>query len=110
MTTVATSSIAAQNTFTTPVKLDGYFNVSVSGNFVGTVTLQRSDDNSTWVDVETFVDTFEGSGFEPESIWYRIGIKTSEYTSGTAVVRLGRGDFNVRRVRPVNGTDFSSTP
>ena len=92
MTTIATASIAAQNTFTTAARLEGYLNVSISGTFVATVTVQRSIDNSTWVDVDTWTAPTEDYGFEPELMWYRIGVKTGEFTSGTAVVRLGRED------------------
>jgi hypothetical protein len=92
MTTLATASITAQNTFTDPVNLEGYFNISISGTFVATVFVQRSIDNSTWVDVNSFTAPFEGTGFDPEFMWYRVGVKTSGFTSGTAVVRIGRED------------------
>lgn len=39
-----------------------------------------------------FTAPFEGTGFDPEIMYYRIGVKTGGYTSGTAVVRLGRED------------------
>lgn len=93
------SSIAAENTFTSAISParkvgayfpEGYLNVSISGTWSGTVTLQRSfDSGSTWVDVETFTANDEGYLYDKErGILYRIGIKTGEYTSGTAVVRL----------------------
>jgi hypothetical protein len=92
MTTIATASITAQNTFTTAVQLEGYFNVSISGTWSATVTVQRSINNSTWVDVEAFTANTEKVGFEPEIMWYRVGVKTGAFTSGTVVVRLGRED------------------
>lgn len=92
MTTIATASITAANTFTDAVQLEGYFNLSLSGTWVATVTVQRSIDNSTWVDVDTFTANSEEVGFEPEIIWYRIGVKTGEFTNGTVVIRLGRED------------------
>lgn len=92
MTTIASASITAQDTFTTPVRLEGYLNVSISGTFSATVTVQRSIDNATWMDVDTWTAPTEDCGFEPELMWYRIGVKTGGYTSGTAVVRLGRED------------------
>ena len=92
MTTIASASIAAQNTFTDAVRLEGYFNLSLSGTWVATVTAQRSIDNSTWVDVDTFTANSEEVGFEPELMWYRVGVKTGAYTSGTVVIRLGRED------------------
>ena len=92
MTTIATASITAQNTFSDAARLEGYFNLSISGTWAATVTVQRSIDNSTWVDVDTFTTNSEEVGFEPEFMWYRVGVKTAQFTSGTVVVRLGRED------------------
>lgn len=92
MTTIASASIAAENTFSDAVRLEGYFNLSLSGTWVATVTVQRSIDNSTWVDVDTFTANSEEVGFEPELMWYRVGVKTGAFTSGPVVVRLGRED------------------
>lgn len=88
----STASIAAQNTFTTGVKLYGPFNFSLSGTFVGTITIQRSFDNgTTWRDVATYSSPIETAGDEPESgVLYQAGFKTGAYTSGTAVVRLSQ--------------------
>lgn len=92
MATIASASIEAEDTFTDAVQLEGYFNVSISGTFVAAVVVQRSTDNSNWYDVNSFTAPFEGTGFDPEIMYYRIGVKTGGYTSGTAVVRLGRED------------------
>lgn len=92
MAVIAATDITAQNTFTTAVQLEGYFNVSISGTFTATVTLQRSFDNSTWRDVDSWTAPAEEVGMEPEICWYRIGVKTGNFTSGTVSVRLGRED------------------
>lgn len=92
MATLATKSITAENSFTDAVQLEGYFNVSISGTFVATVFVQRSTDGTNWRDVNSFTTPFEGTGFDPEVMYYRIGVKTGGFTSGTAVVRLGRED------------------
>jgi hypothetical protein len=92
MATITTATITAQNTFSDPVKLEGYFNFSLSGTFDATVTVQRSTDAITWVDVDTFTAPTEDYGFDPEIIYYRVGVKTGDYVSGSAVVRLGRED------------------
>lgn len=88
MSRIVSASIGAQNTFTDSIKLSGPFDLSISGTFVGTVTVQRSYDNSSWKDVDTFTSPSEEYGFQPEIAWYRAGIKTGAYTSGTAVVSL----------------------
>lgn len=89
MSSIATTAaITTQNTFTDPVQLTGNFNISISGTFVATVAVQRSFDNSTWHDVNTFTAPFQGTGFEPEVVYYRAGVKTGAFTSGTANLRV----------------------
>lgn len=86
-----TASITAQNTFTDPITVRGLFNFSLSGTWSGTVTLQRSFDGSTWLDVATYTANIEDVGEEGElGVLYRAGIKTGEFTSGTAVVRISQ--------------------
>ena len=87
-----TRSVTGENQFTDAVGLTGYFNMSISGTWVATVTLQRSfDEGSSWLDVDTRTANTEEYGLEPETgVQYRIGVKTSGFTSGTAVVRLSQ--------------------
>ena len=89
---LATRTITAENLFTDSVTLAGYFNLSISGTWVATVTVQRSfDSGDTWHDVDTFTDNIQEYGLEPErGIYYRIGIKTGDFTSGSCVVRLSQ--------------------
>ena len=85
-------SITAENLYTDAVLLVGYFNLSISGTWAGTVTVQRSfDSGATWHDVDTWIENTQEYGLEPEGgTQYRVGIKTDEYTSGTCVVRLSQ--------------------
>lgn len=85
-------SVTAENLFTDAAEIVGYFNVSISGTWDGTVTAQRSfDSGSTWFDVNTWTTNTEEYGFEPErGVQYRIGCKTGEFGSGTAVLRLSQ--------------------
>ena len=85
-------SVAAENQFTDAVTLHGYFNLSISGTWSATVTLQRSfDGGSTWFDVGARTENVEEYGLEPEdSVQYRVGVKTGDYTSGTVVLRLSQ--------------------
>lgn len=87
-----TRSIAAENLFTDAAELVGYFNISISGTWAGTVTAQRSfDGGSTWLDVAEWVSNTEEYGFEPErEVQYRAGVKTGKFTSGTVVVRISQ--------------------
>lgn len=91
MGTIATKTITAENSFTDPVRLTGFFNLSIGGTFVATITVQRSfDEMATWQDVDTFTAPTEDYGMEPEVCWYRAGVKTGNFTSGSAKVRLGQ--------------------
>ena len=50
MSTIASKTITGDNSFTDPVRLTGFFNLSLRGTFVATVTVQRSfDEMVTWM-------------------------------------------------------------
>jgi hypothetical protein len=104
-------SIAAANTFGSTIRVTGVgsdriFNYALTGTWSGVVTLQRSIDSSTsgFVDVLTY--TVDQSAPYNDSLdntiaWYRLGFKTAEYVSGTAVLSLtyaGGGAAGVGRV------------
>lgn len=93
MSTLLDTTIAAANTFSTPVQLVGKFNLSVSGTFSGTLTVQRSRDKTTWLDVDAFTTPSEQYGFDPEYNWYRVGCKSGELASGSVKVRIGASDI-----------------
>lgn len=93
-----TASIAAQNTFTDSVRVTGVgssrtFTVNISGTWVATVSLQRSIGNEdNWEDTGTTytantVVTFS-DGLDNQIVYYRLGVKTGGYTSGTVVASL----------------------
>jgi len=92
---LATATITADDTWTTPARNEGYFNLSIQGTFVATVTVQRTYDGSTWYDVDTFTSPTEEVGFDPEDRLYRIGVKSGEFTSGTINIRFGGEDHEV---------------
>lgn len=83
-------NISAQNTFTAPVLVQGgdTFDISISGTFVATVVVQRSKDGATWLDVESFTAPAEKTGVSGSAWYYRLGVKTGGYTSGTVVAEL----------------------
>lgn len=100
-----TETISAEEIFTDPIKVSGVntaprsFEVSITGTWVGTVTLQRSiGEPGSWSDVkgttwtsnttETYGDNLGDGG--DIIAYYRIGIKAGDYTSGTATVSLER--------------------
>lgn len=81
-------SAAAENTWSPSIQVVGSFNLSISGTFSATVTVQRSDDNSTWRDVSTWTEPTEQVGYDPILNYYRVGVATGDYTSGTAVASI----------------------
>ena len=90
-----TVTIANGQSLSGAVNLSGFTLIGIdlpSAWTTANLTLQASIDNSTWVDVDTFTANSEEVGFEPELMWYRVGVKTGEFTSGTVVLRLGRED------------------
>ena len=89
---LVTKDVTAENTFSDGLYVVGDFNLSISGTFVATVTVQRSfDQGSTWRDVDTFTAPIETAGSDPEPVvLYRAGVKTGEFTSGTVSIRIGR--------------------
>lgn len=87
-----TESIAAGNVFGDPIRITGVgdarkFQLTLSGTFVATVTLQRSvGEPGTWQDVTTYTtatDVAYDDGLDNQIIYYRLGVKTGDYTSGT---------------------------
>ena len=95
-----TDNISAANTFTDAIRITGVdssrvFTIILSGTWSATVTLQRSLDSDTgpWEDITTVTwtaNTTEGydDGLDNQIAWYRIGVKTAQYTSGTVVATL----------------------
>ena len=91
-----TQTASAQNTFTNSIKVTGVgtartFGLTITGTWAGTVTLQRSADDTTWKDVTTYIvnaSTTLDDGLDNQIVYYRLGIKTGGYTSGSAVMDL----------------------
>lgn len=105
-----TTNVTAQNQFTSAISVEGVgsdriFTINISGTWTATVTLQRSltSDSGPWSDVpgktwtanttETFTD-----GLDNQIAYYRIGVKTGDFTSGTVVLELSINTGSVRGV------------
>jgi len=94
-----TADLTAQNQFTDPIKVVGVddtrsFAVSVAGTWAGTVTLQYSvAEPGDWIDAPS--GTYQANTslsyddtLDNQVMYYRLGIKAGEYTSGTAEVTI----------------------
>jgi len=96
---LVTSSLAGDDQYTDPIRVNGVsssrnFTLTITGTWVATLQLQRSiGDVGSWTDCPGFTYTGNISGgindtLDNQIIYYRVGIKTGNYTSGTAVVSL----------------------
>ncbi|MDE2439846.1 MAG: hypothetical protein KGP14_02385 [Betaproteobacteria bacterium] len=99
----AVSSISGANQFTNSIRVTGLssgsgganqrnFTVTISGTFVATVKLQRSFGIvGAWNDYKTYTAPATDNindGLDNQIVYYRLGIDTGGYTSGTAVLNL----------------------
>lgn len=107
-----TANIASQNTFTNPILATGVgesrrFSISLTGTWSATATLQRSVGVvGNWVDVTTYTTnqaTTYADGMDNQDIYYRIGIKTGGYVSGTMVTALDYPLGSVTGVARITG-------
>jgi len=80
-----TASLTA-NGSTAALQIIGHFNLSLSGTWGATVTVERSWDQTNWFAVDTFTSNYEGVGFDAEEVFYRATV--SGYASGTVVIRI----------------------
>lgn len=91
------TSLTAADQFTNEIRVTGVgasrsFTITLTGTWTATVTLQRSvGEPGAWVDVATYTantTTPYVDALDNQIIYYRIGIKAGDYTSGTAVASL----------------------
>jgi hypothetical protein len=92
---VVQTSVTAEDMFTGSILVTGIgdsreFRISIAGSWSATVRLQRSVDDATWVDVESYTSN-KNEAFNDEldnvEYFYRLGVKVGEFTSGS--VELG---------------------
>lgn len=80
------SESLAANGSTAALQIIGHFNLSLSGTWAATVTIERSWNQTDWFAVDTFTGNYEGVGFDAEEVFYRATV--SGYASGTVVIRI----------------------
>lgn len=107
--------ISAADVYSDPIRVTGIaagrtFGITVTGTWVGTVTLQRSVGAvGAWVDVANYTtnqSTTLSDTLDNQIIYYRIGIKPGNYTSGTATVTLAYSAGTIRGIARI--TAFTS--
>lgn len=90
------------------------FIVTLTGTWSATITLQYSTDDATWVDSASGTYTTNGSvayddTLDNQIIYYRIGIKSGNYTSGTAEATLSYTNGSQTGIARVTGYTNSTT-
>ena len=121
---VVNASLSAENTFSTAIRVTGVtrllndrgeitasqrsWQYTITGTWVGTITLQRSFDSDTtgFTDVSTTTSNTTATvndGLENQIVWYRLGFKTGNYTSGTAVIQVTYGSGGGAGIARVTG-------
>lgn len=112
-----TASITAEDTFTDPIRVAGVgttrsFAIFLSNTFVATVTLQQSvGAPGTWVDISPTYTIPQSTNYDDtldnQIIYYRIGVKAGNFTSGTVNASLVYSSGSITGVARV--TAYSST-
>lgn len=116
------AELAGADQYTAEIRITGVgdtrkFTVEIAaGPFVGTITLQRSfAEPGSWEDVTTYTTTgtsVVSDGFDNQIIYYRLGFKTGDYTSGSPNARMvsstGIQDGIVRITEVTSGTVASA--
>lgn len=91
------ATITAADTFTSHIRVTGIgagrvFSIVITGTWVATVTLQRSvAEPGDWTDVTSYTinqSTTYNDTLDNQIIYYRIGVKTGGFTSGTITAQL----------------------
>ena len=109
------SDISAESTFTNSIRVTGVtsgriFNLDIAGTWTGTVSLQRSvGEVGSWVTVATYTSntsTTYDDGLDNSEVYYRLGIDTGDYGSGTAECALSIDTGSITGV--VRVTSFSN--
>jgi hypothetical protein len=110
------ASVTAQDSGTNSIRVTGVgasrlFTVTISGVWSGTVTLQRSSDDASWQDVKTYVvNGSEGLnyGLDNQVLYYRLWIKSGDYTSGTANLDIQYSGGSIDGICRVTGYTSST--
>jgi WD40 repeat protein len=109
-------NLSGVNQWSNPIKVTGVgtarkFSIEITGTFSANIRLQKSlsaPDN--WVNVSVYTvatSTTKSDGLDNQVIYYRIGIDTGDYTSGSAVATLDYDQGQIKGV--VRFTGYTSS-
>lgn len=114
-----TASITAEDTFTDPIRVAGVgttrsFAIFLSNTFVADVTLQQSvGEPGNWTDITPAYtipqSTNYDDGLDNQIIYYRIGVKAGDFTSGTVEASLVYSSGSITGVARVTAYTNTTT-
>lgn len=113
-----TADAGGADQWTDPIRVTGIdagrqFAVTIAGTFTGTVRLQQSvEEPGAWTDVSSWTtptSTTHDDTLDNQIIYYRLGIKTGEYGSGTASLRLTYSAGSITGVVRITGYTSSTS-
>lgn len=110
------ANIASDNVFTNSVRITGvssarYFTVNISDVWTGTVFLQRSDDDITWVDVSSYSSNTTitySDGLDNQTLYYRAGVKTGIAVTGNINVTISFSGGSIDGIARITSCSDSS--
>lgn len=113
-----TASITAENTFTSSILVIGtgdarWISIIITGTFTATITRQYSTDNVNFFDADPSysapTSTSVVDGLDNQIMYYRIGVKTGNYTSGTVNVTMIVASGSLRGVARITAVASSTS-
>jgi hypothetical protein len=111
-------AIGAEDTFTDPIRVSGVgaqraFLVTIAGSFTATATLQYSvGEPDNWIDADSWTTAVSESyndGLDNQIVYYRIGVKAGDFSSGPVSVSLTYTAGSIIGVCRVTGFTNSTT-
>lgn len=114
-----TASITAEDTFTDPIRVAGVgttrsFAIFLSNTFSANVTLQQSvGEPGNWTDISPAYTTPQSTnyddGLDNQVIYYRIGVKAGDFTSGTVDASLVYSSGSITGIARITGYTSSTS-
>lgn len=112
------TAIGAANLFSGYIRVTGVssgrsFLITLSGTWVGKVTLQRSvSEPGDWTDVKSWTANTSESyddTLSNQTIYYRLGVKTGDYTSGSVTVAMSYAAGTIKGIGRITGYTDAKT-
>ena len=110
--------LTGANQFSSSIRITGVdgtraFSVIITGTWIATITLQYSLDDASWVDATSGTYTANTAisyddTLDNQIIYYRIGIKAGNYTSGTAEATISVSSGSQSGIARITGYTSST--